>query len=286
MTEHRNELRLAITGYEALRTPAKVAAQLQGHGKSSLSSLRHDLSAEQQDLVEQQVDGLHQRDVRVVFSGDDSFPEALAARGRPAVPLLFYWGNSKLLHSRSIGMCGSRVATPLGLKAARSCGMEVARRGLAVVSGYAKGVDTETHLGALEEGGSTVIVLAEGFKYFRIKKHFKEHFDPERVLVVSQFAPRQPWGAYNAMARNHVIFGMSEGLVVIEAGDKGGTLAAGTGALRLGRPVFVLNFGDDTPVGNQMLLGQGGIPITSREALGAALDDAAARATVQEELPL
>jgi DNA processing protein len=133
-------------------------------------------------------------------------------------------------------------------------------------------VDTQTHLAALEQGGATVIVLAEGINHFRVKRDFTAHYDPQRVLVVSQFHPAQPWASYAAMARNHLIFGLGKALVVIEAGDKGGTLAAGRDALRRGRPVFVLNFDDDTPAGNRMLIDAGAHPISSRHDLGRALD--------------
>jgi DNA processing protein len=141
------------------------------------------------------------------------------------------------------------------------------------VSGYAKGVDTATHLAALEQGGKTIIVLAEGINGFRIKREFSKDFDPKRVLVVSQFRPSQPWAAYAAMARNHVIFGLGNALVVIEAGEKGGTLAAGRDALKRGRPVFVLNFGDETPAGNRILIDAGAQPVASRSDLGRALDE-------------
>jgi DNA processing protein len=111
-----------------------------------------------------------------------------------------------------------------------------------------------------------VIVLAEGIDHFPIKRDFVSHFDPERVLVVSQFHPQQPWAAYGAIARNHLIFGLGKALVVIEAGEQGGTLAAGREALQRGRPVFVLDFGDETPIGNRILVEAGGRPITSPTA--------------------
>jgi DNA processing protein len=252
---------------------ARVAALLESAGSSAADSERDRLDAAARDDIRRKSIVLLERGVRVTLFGDDDYPPNLILQGKPVAPLLFYMGNRALLSSSGIGMCGSRSATPLGLRAARACGLEVSRRGLAIVSGYAKGVDTATHLAALESGGSTVVVLAEGIDHFRVKREYRAAFDPERVLVVSQFAPTQPWRSYAAMERNRIIYGMGRALVVVEAGERGGTLAAGKGALRAGRPVFVLDFGGDTPPGNQELIAAGGVPIASAtdlvEAIGA-----------------
>ncbi|ANS29388.1 hypothetical protein R1CP_23600 [Rhodococcus opacus] len=263
----------ALVAFADLRTPARIAKGLADGGVAALRQGWGNLDAETRSGLEAQAADLDQRGVSAVLFGDDGYPASLIAKGRPVAPVLFTQGDTSLLHASGAGMCGSRKVSPLGLKAAFACGDEVSRRGLAVISGYAKGVDTETHLAALNNGGRTVIVLAEGINHFSVKRAFKEAFDPERVLVVSQFHPQQPWGAYAAMARNHIIFGLGKALVVIEAGEKGGTLAAGKDALKRGRPVFVLNFGDDTPPGNAVLLEMGGRPVTSRTELGVALDE-------------
>ena len=82
----------------------------------------------------------------------------------------------------------------------------------------------------------------------------------DRVLVVSQFPPRQPWHVGSAMARNAIIAGLSEALVVVEAGAEGGTLNAGKQALALGRPVIALEFESvSTPPGNGILLAMGAV---------------------------
>lgn len=224
------------------------------------------------DRLARQAADLTERGVVAINADDPRYPDSLVVKGRPVVPTLFCLGNLRLLTAAGAGMCGSRKATELGLRAARACGEEVSLRGLVVVSGYAKGVDTQTHLAALEHGGATVIVLAEGINRFRVKREFTDSYDPRRVLVVSQFHPAQPWASYAAMARNHLIFGLGRALIVIEAGDKGGTLAAGRDALKRGRPVFVLNFDEQTPLGNRMLIDAGARPVRSRHELGTALD--------------
>lgn len=144
---------------------------------------------------------------------------------------------------------------------------------MSLVSGYARGVDMVTHVGALAEGGTTVIVLPEGIERFRVRHgEFAEVWDPSRAVVVSQFSPNQPWNAGAAMARNAVISGLSRALVVIEAGDTGGTLAAGLHALERGQPVLVLHL-DGEPAGNRILMGKGAIPVRNRQELAARLTD-------------
>jgi DNA processing protein len=262
----------ALVAYERYRTPAKAAAALLHSGPTMLETELGFLDSAVQDVLRKQADDLTARGVLAISADDQRFPSTLKPKGRPVVPTLFCQGDLSLLTAAGAGMCGSRKATPLGLKAARACGEEVSARGLTVVSGYAKGVDTETHLAALDRGGTTVIVLAEGINHFRVKREFIKSFDPQRVLVVSQFHPAQAWASYGAMARNHVIFGLGRALVVIEAGEKGGTLAAGRDALKRGRPVFVLNFGEETPPGNRLLIDAGARAVSSRYDLGQALD--------------
>jgi DNA processing protein len=169
-------------------------------------------------------------------------------------------------------MCGSRHASSEGLRAAHACADAVARRGYSVVSGYAKGVDLVAHSAALASGGTTVIVLAEGINGFRVRRgEFTQLWDPERALVISQFAPDQKWFASGAMTRNSVISDMSEALVVVEAGETGGTLAAGEYALQRGQTVLALQL-FDAPAGNELLMANGAKVIRSRQHLEAALD--------------
>lgn len=278
---------LALSAFQTARTPARIDAVLREKGLAGLEGLAQGMDASAIEECREKANQLSGQGVYATVRGDDSFPQSLIHNDKCSAPVLFCYGNPELLSRDGIGMCGSRAVTDLGLRAATDCGEEVSSRGLSVISGYAKGVDTATHLAALRSGGSTVIVLAEGFDHFKVKKTFAEEFDLNRVLVVSQFSPSQPWLAHAAMARNRVIYGMGHALVVVEAGERGGTLAAGEGAIRLGRPVFVLNFGEDTPVGNRILLEKGGYPVPSREALGRILDRRPRRqATSQLTIPV
>jgi DNA processing protein len=176
-------------------------------------------------------------------------------------------GAADLLTAQGIGMCGSRNASDEGLRAAVACGEVATQQGLTVISGYARGVDTATHVSALSSGGNTVVVLPEGITHFRVKRGpVADVWNEERALVVSQFSPDRPWSAGNAMARNNVIIGLSLALVVVEASEKGGTLAAGAKALQLNKPVLALEFAKN-PGGNAELIRQGAISIRNRAEL-------------------
>jgi DNA processing protein len=273
----------ALTAHAAIRTPTRIERELSAHGRSSLDGHFNELPAATQAELRARAEKLNEQGVNVITFLDSDYPSQLLLSGRPVAPILFYKGNAELLQSVSIGMCGSRHASELGLKAAQACGEEAAENGVTVVSGYAAGVDTATHIAALSRNGSTVIVLAEGIDQFRVKKMYKDLLDPSRTLVISQFAPWQRWAAHAAMTRNRIIYGLGRALVVIEAGERGGTLAAGNGALKIGRPVLVLNFGRETPPGNAMLLTQGGIPVDSRQNFGKQLMELAPPSEPQQE---
>jgi DNA processing protein len=183
----------------------------------------------------------------------------------PAV--LFYSGSLDLLEQPAIGVCGSRNVSEPGLRMAGACGEIAAAQGVVSVSGYARGVDMATHIASLRSGGGTVIVLPEGIDHFRVRRDgIDAVWNDQRALVISQFAPTQTWTVGGAMARNSVIIGLSQALIVVEAGEKGGTLAAGSWALDLGRSVWVMQ-STVMSAGNRILLERGAVVVRTRAEL-------------------
>lgn len=246
--------------------------ELAAKGWVALQSFFEGLPASARSEAEELADRLEREGVSVLVSSDGDYPERLLDLRQPP-PFLFWWGNLALVERRGIGMCGSRNASERGLRYARTFGRAAVERGLQVVSGYARGVDMETHLGALEAEGATVIVLAEGITHFRRKRAFAGlRFDETNVLVLSQFSPTQPWAANAAMTRNAVIAGLAQAMLVVEAGEKGGTLNAGLQAIDMARPVYAIAYADEPPPGNQALFERGALPLRSHGELVAALD--------------
>jgi DNA processing protein len=258
-----------IVAPNAIGTARHILRSGPGARREHLESLSDDSRRVVNDLAKR----LLTQEIRILIEEDEEWPGQLD-RLPNAPAYLFARGNLELLRSPAIGMCGSRRASERGLSAARVCGETVAAHGWHVVSGYAKGVDTETHLAALRVGGNTVIVLAEGILHFRQKRAFDRlPFNSRTVLILSQFPPMQRWTAGAAMTRNGLIVTLGGALVVIEAGETGGTLAAGAQALKLRQPVFALEFSDGPRRGNEALIDAGARALRSRRELEIALDE-------------
>ena len=149
-----------------------------------------------------------------------------------------------------------------GIRITDSSARQFSADGITVVSGYAKGVDITAHRAALQAGGSTIFVIVEGILKNKIKGE-KELLNDNNHLFISQFIPNLTWSASNAMKRNNTIIGLSNAMILIEAGMNGGTFNAGDQSLKNKKPLFVVEYGAYKPSaeGNRFFLENGGIPI-------------------------
>jgi DNA processing protein len=185
----------------------------------------------------------------------------------PLPALIYARGNIALLNRPGVAIVGQRRAGEAEWAAAERLAGELAGRGISIISGYAAGIDSAAHLGALRAGGTTIMVLAEGIRRFHSRPEFLDHLTVDNVLVVSQFPPDAKWAGYMAMARNKLVGALSGALVVIASGPErdahgglSGTFDAGMAALKMGIPVFVAvpAFFPDPPAGNLQLIARGG----------------------------
>lgn len=256
--DHLTKLELAIA-VTSSGCPGKINAWLRRRGVRVLEEHVEQLDNASRRQLRAVAEDLLSQGVTAVLRETSEYPRLLDQVPN-APPVLFCSGQLSLLSAPSIGMCGSRRVSNEGLQAATICGSVAGSQGLVSVSGYARGVDMAIHVSALESGAATVIVLPEGINHFRVKREIANAWDPSRALVVSQFPPTQTWCAGGAMTRNSVIIGLSRALVVVEAGERGGTLAAGQRALKLDRRVIALQFSEMSP-GNAMLVESGAIAV-------------------------
>jgi len=210
---------------------------------------------------------LDSRGIRTILRSDAEYPPRLKdALDGHAPPVLFAMNRPDLLQRRGVGFCGARDASSEAIRCADQLARALVEHDLLIVSGHAAGVDEATHFAALDAGGQTALVLPEGILQFRARKSIARMLTQDNSVIVSEFSPKLPWSVSNAMQRNRTICGLVHAMVVVEAGTTGGTWEAGLSALKLGVPLFVLDYSDPAPSagGNPILIKRGGIPLPCR----------------------
>lgn len=175
----------------------------------------------------------------VVTIGDAEYPELLAQIPDP--PPAFWLAGTLPGTIAAVGIVGSRNATPHGLQVAFRLGADLARAGVSVVSGLARGVDGAAHRGALRSGGPTIAVLGCGVDVDYPPEHAALARDIARHgAVVSEFPPGTPPRGWHFPRRNRIISGLCNGIVVVEASNRSGSLITARCALAQGRDVMAV----------------------------------------------
>lgn len=182
---------------------------------------------------------LHRQEIGLVMPGEEAYPVLLGELA-DAPPLLYYRGH-RWSGGEALAIVGSRRATAYGKSAANYIAREVAQRGVVIVSGLARGIDTAAHQGALAGDGVTWAFLGCGLDtvYPAENKRLAAQIT-ERGALFSEFIPGTPPEPGNFPARNRLISGSSRGVVVVEAAQRSGALITVDFALEQGREVFAV----------------------------------------------
>jgi len=203
---------------------------------------------------------------RFLARSDPGFPPLLRAIHDPP-PGLFVRGEEEIavLARPAVAIVGARACSAYGRQIARSLGRELAAAGLVVVSGLARGVDSEAHRGALEASGKTVAVLGCGIDrdYPAANRELARQV-AATGLVVSEYAPGVEPAPWRFPARNRIVAGLCGATVVVEARERSGALITADFALEEGREVFAVP-GEITSAlsaGSNALLRLGATPLT------------------------
>jgi len=208
------------------------------------------------------------RGYRIITLNDDEYPERLKNIYDP--PVIFYVSGSlpPIDDEPAVGIVGTRNSTLYGDTEAEKAGHILARSGIIVVTGLARGIDTSAARGALRGGGRVIGVIGSGLDIVYPGEN-RALFDEvsRKGAIISEYPPGTQPAASHFPARNRLISGLSLGVAVIEAPRRSGALLTAARALEQGRDVFTLpgNVGEWSCEGSNALLREGAIPFLCGE---------------------
>lgn len=219
----------------------------------SIDQAKHDLSY------------MEKNNIRLIPRCDPEFPESLTNLYTPPLGL-YAKGNLSLLHAPlAIGIIGSRNPTVAGEKHARLFSQSLSSIGVTIVSGLADGIDGKSHWASVNELGSTIGVLGTGIDicYPRVNKKLFDLMS-EKALIITEFNLGEKPLPYHFPQRNRIISGLSQGVLVIEARKKSGSLITVNHALEQGKNIYVIpgDISSSNWAGGNQLLKEGAKLVT------------------------
>lgn len=216
---------------------------------------------------------------------------------------LYFIGKLPNTRALTVAIVGTRRPTAYGKEATHTLAYNLARRGVVIVSGLALGVDSIAHRAALEAGGTTLAVLANGLPniYPASHKGLADDIITAGGAIISEYEPETSARNYQFLERNRIVSGLSDAIIITEAAARSGTMSTAAHALQQGKEVFVVpgNITSPLSAGCNNLIKQGATPITdardvleviaphlldgqSRLALGSNADETAILALLQQ----
>lgn len=224
---------------------------------------------------------------RTILQGDDEYPEALAHIPDPP-KRLFAAGQAfaAFMQRPRVAIVGSRKVSAYGKAVTTQLARGLAQAGVVIVSGLAIGVDGLAHRTALEAGGATIAVLPGSLDDIYPSSHAQlaQQIVKQGGLLLSEYAPGSVTYKTNFIARNRIVSGLCDGVLITEAALKSGTLHTARFALEQGREVMAVpgNITSTSSEGTNNLIRAGAVPITALEDIFHALGIAEPAARKQQ----
>ena len=213
---------------------------------------------------------LDKNKIKIIKLGDEKYPENLKhIYSKPQA--LYVLGNENILSNKSIAIIGCRDCSKYGAQNAYKFGYELAKKGLCIISGFARGIDTYAHLGAVKAKGKTIAVLGCGLDVVYPPENERLYAEilKNNGAIISEYPLGTKPEKHHFPTRNRIISGLSDGVLVIEAKKRSGSMITVEHALDQGKTIYALpgNITSDNSYGTNELIKEGAIPFTRIEDL-------------------
>lgn len=224
--------------------------------------------------------------IKLIESTDLEYPNKLLEI-KEYPEKLYVIGNEKLLSKKAIGIVGARESTGYGEKCARIFAREISKANICIVSGMAIGIDTAAHEGAIREKGSTIAVLGCGFNKIYPKENIDLFNDilKKGGCIISEYSPNTEANLSTFPKRNRIISGLSEGILVVEAMHRSGSLITAKYAKEQNKKIFCIpgNIDIKTTVGTNRLIQNGAKLVTTPRNILEELEEVVKEKRIEKE---
>ncbi|MCW5201815.1 DNA-processing protein DprA [Desulfobulbus sp. US1] len=263
---------------DKILTAGKAVAEVPGVGKNLVELFSTPSRLDKaRSWAEQEYSRVRAGNIRLLCCNDPLYPSLLL--NIHDYPILLYcFGDLDCLRVPAVAVVGSRTPTDYGKSVSAALARQLVANGLVVVSGLAKGIDGQAHIGALEAGGKTIAVLGCGLDVVYPGEHGSLYKQiGEQGLLISEYPLGTPPEGFRFPARNRIVSGLSLGVVIVEAAVRSGALITARLALEQNREVFAVPGRIDSPKseGPHGLLRQGAALVRSVEDILAELPPSA-----------
>lgn len=215
------------------------------------------------EAIEKTIEKVKKYGFKIYTILDNEYPQnLLKIYEKPT--FIYVFGEIKKEDQNAVALVGSRYCDNYGRSVARRISTELAQRGVTVVSGMARGIDSISHKAAIDGGGRTIAVMGSGLDRIYPPENSKLYrLISENGAVISEFPIATSPDAQNFPQRNRIISGLSKGVVVVQASRKSGSLITANFALEQNREVFAVpgNLGSRLSEGTNLLIKKGAMLI-------------------------
>lgn len=236
---------------------------IDGFGEKIAKSI---LDCKYRKNLDKYIEFMKQNHIHIITIYDEEYPNKL--RNIYDSPVTLYIkGNKDILNSNSIAIVGCRNCSNYGKEVSMKLAYDLAKENITIISGMAKGIDSNAHMGCLHAKGKTIAVLGSGLDRIYPKENIALYNEiiSNGGAIVSEYVVGTTATRMNFPARNRIISGLSDGIIVVEAKEKSGTLITVDFALEQGKDIFVVpgNITSSNSVGTNELIKQGAKCVTS-----------------------
>lgn len=190
--------------------------------------------------LDKELSSIESRNIKFISLNDPCYPEVLKEIYDPPIGY-YHLGQMKKISQPCVSIVGTRMASLYGRKHAREIAKGLSKLGFCIVSGMARGIDYEAHMGALEVGGTSVAVLGNGLDIIYPPEHFELYQAlSKQGCVISEFAFGRGADKQTFPMRNRIVAGLSSSVVIVESGIRGGSMITANFASENGREVFAV----------------------------------------------